>query len=943
MPGYARDGSSWSTGPVRARTASGWTGEGDAGYVWDGTEWVKFQPDPSSLLPAPENLGVVATDTSAVATWTNPEAATTAGATDVQYRVPENGGGAWTELTYPATSLTLGFLRPETNYQLQVRYIIRSETDGSISDTGPIAEVFFTTDSLDGPGTLAPDPGGSGPDTIVPWGPTGNPGPVGGPGCWWEYVVQIVDSPVEGAISWSDTAMTGEFDGEASLGRSFDFVAAGLECNGLGRWKYREVCDGTPGDWFYSDPYVIPCDWDTACGGNTNASLSTPPYSDANLISFVPHVCPIDGGASEPSDPTRIVDDVTDQVFSKDSYFFGVSRYLDNDIVVANSSAPDYGGPVISGYNSNLQNITASSDVSFSGFFMLDSQPPTALLGGTKLVTIGRTFRVQAYGSGSGFTVGAIFPKAGGGAFNLQDTTELALDVWHTWTVTIDADGDKILYINGEAAVTDSTATNPDFDGTGLTSEIALFGNAWARQGLVATWDRVLAPNEIVSSLHTSPWVSTQVHAPGTNTITYPSGITGTNQIAYIVAVSSFATTGSGGSTITTPSGFTKIGDNRNAAAFYKILDGTETGSVTATNAVSLGMWIVDNVDTDYPVGVHGAEFSTSTFLTDTQQSNVETTDIPLANSSAMALHIWDGISSDGFALVSGVADQIVPADYGKSYIEKSALSGGEMAVAVWAENMETVTRANDPHPRSSSYAVRAENSLDSGYTGFLNFTLFAPRDTSYPKVVSVYRDQRTNSTPVYTVDPNTDDGDIIVIFANLSGGTTAVPANTTEQARADGTLDRFIATAVYASAHGASYSPTGTFTSTSSRYATIVRVIDGTAIVTAQQTIPTYGSGWPTFPNTTSELSLTATGANQLALFSGHVRSSTAGVEFASANGWELCAWTLGYTAGGSDGSSMVSTLVTTASGDVGNPTHDFIDATTPMFPFTASGIIIS
>ena len=486
MGAYAFDGTTQQAGALRAWDGTAWTAESDAGYAWDGTAWQQFQPlSTDSELLAPQNVSATPAAYAGTITWTNPDQDLTP--TDIQFRVPEGDNGAWTELPYPTTQVSLGFLTPSTSYQFQIRYIIRA--NGSVTDVGPIAEVFFSTTAPTGPGSPAPDPGGSGPDSVVTW-----PVPSGGASCDWEYIVQLADTPDVGVISYSDTAVTGTLDGE--IGEfEIDFVAEGLACGGLARWKYREVCGGSPGDWQYSLPFILPCDWDQPCAGViTNGVIARSPYDDANLIMLLPQVCLTSDNAF------RIEDGVTAQEYRRDPFIHSTDLSQDNWVLVGSPDSPASGGPLVSGYNSNLADIDADQDCSFGGFIMLKDQPPTDLLGGARLLQIGRTINFRAYEEGAGFRIGVVFPKEGGGAFSLQSTEELALDTYHHFMVTIDANGNKVLYINGVEADTDTDTTSADFDGTGLTSEVALFATPWSRHKIVAGWDRVLSAAEVLDA-----------------------------------------------------------------------------------------------------------------------------------------------------------------------------------------------------------------------------------------------------------------------------------------------------------------------------------------------------------------------------------------------------------------------------------------------------------
>lgn len=241
MGTYQWDGSAWSDqGVLRVRNGSEWTTQNDYAAVWNGTEWEAFQPLASSALLPPESLVVTPSDLSASCVWVNPTQPASLTPTDIQVRIPETTS-VWTEYPYPSTTASFGFLHTATNYQVQVRYVVREL--GSVTAVSAITEEFFTTAALSGPGTPAADPGGTGPDTTIPFGDVaGTPGIPGSSDCWWEYVVQEQNGWALGEIAWADTATTAEVDGDVGS-IELDFIALGFTGGSLVRLKYREVCD----------------------------------------------------------------------------------------------------------------------------------------------------------------------------------------------------------------------------------------------------------------------------------------------------------------------------------------------------------------------------------------------------------------------------------------------------------------------------------------------------------------------------------------------------------------------------------------------------------------------------------------------------------------------------------------------------------------------------
>ena len=495
MPVYKREASgSWSDqGVMRVRTGSGWTADGDAGYIYTGSEWVAFQPLATSDLLPPESLVVVPSDISASATWVNPTPADESSTpTHTQYRIPETTS-VWTEVNYDTVTAAFGFLQPSTAYQMQVRYIKRSTEDGTVEKVSAITEAFFTTDALDGPGTPAPDPGGTGPDTTVPWGGTGNDGPVGGPGCWWEYIVQTATTPASGTLTWSDSAVTGSFDGDAGS-LEIDFVDEGLTCGALARFKYRQNCDGTPGDYEFGEPFVMACDWDTACGGIDNSGWVTGPFSDA--VFAMPKVC------ADDDDPIQIEDHiVAGAVYGKLPGLLGVSVERGADIVVA-KTVVGY-SPLVAGKAGPLALLTDADDFSCSVWVQLGEVPGGAS-GGSGVAP--SSFPIARYGRN--VALSAVFATTStwyarvswqdqtGTGQTLTGTTPLSIDEFHTITATIDNTGSEVLlYVDGSEEA--SEASDVALSDAAMGEDIELYGNKWIRMGKNAAWDRVLSASEI--------------------------------------------------------------------------------------------------------------------------------------------------------------------------------------------------------------------------------------------------------------------------------------------------------------------------------------------------------------------------------------------------------------------------------------------------------------
>lgn len=489
MPAYSRKDSAWSQTVMRQRGASAWSGDDALGFVRDGGAWVQFQaPAGDESLLRPTNMAATPDDLEATITWTNPTPLSAAATpTHIQWRVA-NTTPVWTEVEYPTTSVTVGFLTAATEYQFQARYIVRA--DGSITATGKITEVFFTTLALDGPGTPAADPGGTGPDTTVPWGDTGGtPGAVGSGGCWWEYIVQTATTPASGTLTWSDTAVTGDFAGDAGS-LNIDLVAEGLTCGGLARYKYREVCNGVPEAYQFGMPFVMVCDWGVSCGGIDNSSWVKAPVDDAMFA--MPKVCVRTGVAL-----ANIEDHIAEASYGKLSGFLGVSVSAGADLIIGGTIVGYE--PLVAGAVGALALLTDVDDASFVAETMLASVPDgTVGIAAFPFARFGRNVALSAVKAGtSTWYARASWQLAAGGGTTLTGTTPLNIDEFNHVGVTFDnSTGEVILYVNGDQEAT-TTGESAAFSDAGIGQDIELYGNSFIRTGKVAGWDRVLTPAEM--------------------------------------------------------------------------------------------------------------------------------------------------------------------------------------------------------------------------------------------------------------------------------------------------------------------------------------------------------------------------------------------------------------------------------------------------------------
>lgn len=485
MPVFGRLNGAWVQGDLRTRSAGAWTDERDGAFGRLDGAWVQCQPDPVGDLLAPANLAVDPTSNEATFTWNDP--AMDAVPTDVQYRIPEITP-VWTEIEFGINSVTWAALAPATNYQFQIRYVVR--TDGEVTATGPTATAFFTTDTLAGPGEPAPDPAGSGPDAIVPWGPIGGtPGPVGGSDCWWGWAIDEFDPAT---YEWDTTAVDGEFDGDITE-LQIDFIDEGFACGATLRFRYREICNSVPQAWEFGSAFNVVCDYDDPCGAiNQTSAFDAPPWTDALLA--MPKIC-------YENFKTNIEDYVIDGItYGRLPGLLAPLFLASSWNLVGRSDIQTSGAPLVAGrvpalvpLGSSVPSLT--SDFSHVLKLEMDEQPSNGASNPLTIASVGDTVRVVAYTEGAGFRISAFFAKQGGGQFALVSSTELAMNESHTVAITIDQDGDKLLYIDGALAESDTDTTRANFGS--FTGALKLYANSNMRIKDVAVWDRVLTADEV--------------------------------------------------------------------------------------------------------------------------------------------------------------------------------------------------------------------------------------------------------------------------------------------------------------------------------------------------------------------------------------------------------------------------------------------------------------
>jgi hypothetical protein len=498
MAAHSYDGSIQREAIARVWNGTAWTDENDNLWAWNGTDWRLIQPDPvlaGSLLPVINLTVVSVTDTAVVTSWAYP--APDVVPTEVQVRIPEIST-VWLTYDELVTLWSHPALNPSTSYQFQVR--LRRVVDAVVTHTSPVRSVFFNTVAATGPSAPAPDPGGSGSDSIITWpSPGGTPGPVGGSDCWWEYVVQELDLD----LIWADTdpLVTGELDGDVG-DWAFDPIALGLECFTVYRLKYREVCNSVPGDWNYGGSFTPACDWEEQCGDiSISPSFLAAPFDDA--IYAIPRVC------SDPDRGLLIEDYVSGQSLGKGPGLAAPIRDADNEwglaarptMTTAFDNLASGFLAAINGLDDNADDFSISLDIKLSA-----APAPSATV-----FVLGDKVRVILDAVGSGFKVRVTMPPTTGNPFFLLESAELPLNQYHIITVTSDADGDKVLYINGGEVDTDATGNPVNVES--FDASIVINGTPGMIARRVAGWDRVIDPFgfEPVGLLHRYDMVDSAV------------------------------------------------------------------------------------------------------------------------------------------------------------------------------------------------------------------------------------------------------------------------------------------------------------------------------------------------------------------------------------------------------------------------------------------------
>lgn len=928
MPAYSRDSGAWEQAVFRQRVSGEWSGDDALGYVRDGGEWVLFQqPVGDEDLLKPENLTASPGDFDATFTWTNPEPLFEAATpTHIQVRIP-NTTTVWTELVYPATTTSIAYLNSSTEYQFQARYIIRE--DGSITATGAIAEVFFTTTTVDGPGTPAADPGGTGPDTIWDWGPT-----PGGGSCHWEYILQLADTPASGFLTWSDTAVTGTVASEGQL--ALDLVNdEGIACGQLARWKFRQNCSGDTSDYEFGEEFVVVCDWGQDCGGVTpSVNFTLAPYTDANTLFAFPQSCPSD------TDTMRVEDAVQPSVeYGKLAGFGSIQTYTDGfHTAYGKTTNSTVGTPMLAGVCGDMALLEDADDFSVTMRVMLDEVPGGTGGGGGvapaafPIARFGRNVAISAvFDTTTTWVARATWIDANGDFVTLTGTTPLSLDEYHSLTLVLDSNSTKILYVDGAVEESDTSNVACAFSADGIGQDIQVYANGFMRFQGCAGWDRVLSAAEVLGLVNPSPApylkdiVATSLASESVLSL---SGLDfAANDVVYVLLVQS-----SSPSLSTPPAGWSTPEYGLQTAGMYlyaKVMTGSETDltlNVPSSAFCRVNMTSVSNVDPNALFGYY--EWST-------YNSSVST----LANTTGLST---DQVAFDNITPVTGATFLTLGTFQVVRAITKSDNSGA--ADHYTADSMELIQDDNGSNTAYALSVESAEEQFDNGVpdrvritystTGpgvtYVSMMLHAPRTSPSPEIVEIYSGATSSSTIAanVTIPPNRQEGELIVFFLNpwvwdVSGTTSATTLDSDATFISniqDGSTNYIAFYAFYDASHGNTYTLSGSASPSSiySRYWYAVRIVNAGT--------PT-GAG---YEEATSEaiaqtvVRTIAADAGDLVLAHTFGRSDLNGLVFHSnPDSFEL-ATTEGTSVGGAGGSRAVATLIAPTTKTYSGPQFD-------------------
>jgi hypothetical protein len=383
----------------------------------------------------------------------------------------------------PYTEYTQGALYPDTAYQGQVR--LERWADGSLVDKSTVESVFFTTTTAQ-VGEPAPDPGGSGGDSIIPIAPIpgGTPVPAGNPGgCYWSWELFYIDIAT---LSWTTTGITGTEDGDIT---EFSYDLATLDSTKTYRFCFTEVCFTVPGDTSCGAAFVGLSDWDAVCGAIGDSDLAGLSAMADSVYGF-PQMCTL---GTSPDTRQALVDRVSGVEIGRGSAFLW--SYLDTSDNEWKVQAVADGGVTMLAPLAVLETlVVAGQDGTFLVSYEFDGahvlgirEYPLASISGT-----GVSFWIK-----EASTTWSVLVRIVGenGLITLQSQQFALDDALHRFILRFDADGDKELFVDGTLEDTDASG-----DDYGSFTALPMYVTAAGEFGITAQqagWDRLLTDQEV--------------------------------------------------------------------------------------------------------------------------------------------------------------------------------------------------------------------------------------------------------------------------------------------------------------------------------------------------------------------------------------------------------------------------------------------------------------
>lgn len=307
-------------------------------------------------------------------------------------------------------------LDPDTIYTLDVKLVYRLGLD--VVAESPIRSLLFTTDPwAPGPGVEDPGPGSN---TVVTFPPLGGP-------CTVDAKLQR-----KNLFSISDIELE---TGLPSSTTQWEPTPANIEPGGTYRVALRAVCEGVPGPWVYGPWWLEPLNWVDPCDLHDDPLWAQTPLNDALFI--IPHFC-----------GTAIRDAVhIDRGLAHGFAYDGpVTGPTDGSLGIG-AKGSGWGDVAVG----ELEQI---SSISTDGSLQVKVYVPDELAGGEiqLALTVGQVFGVGFRGGVLGTQPYAVFARfgEGGGTVAIEGNVAITMDAWHTVTVTMDADGDMVLYLGTE-------------------------------------------------------------------------------------------------------------------------------------------------------------------------------------------------------------------------------------------------------------------------------------------------------------------------------------------------------------------------------------------------------------------------------------------------------------------------------------------------------------